>query len=225
MKHPEFEKLEEAIGYHFSDPSLLELAMTHSSYANEHKTQSNERIEFLGDAVLELVSSEFLYLRFPDLPEGELTRIRASFVCETALFATSEKIHLNRYILLGKGEEATGGRERASVVSDAFESLIGAVYLDGGFAVAKELILNCILSDLDKQFFFDSKTMLQEVLQSDGSGDPDYIVVSETGPDHDKRYTVQVKSGEIVLGTGTDTSKKRAAQAAALAALKKLGKV
>lgn len=218
-------KLEEAIGYHFKNPELLELAMTHSSYANEHKTQSNERIEFLGDAVLELVSSEFLYSKFSDLPEGELTRIRAAFVCETALFKTSEKFGLRKYILLGKGEETSGGRNRASVVSDAFESLIGAVYLDGGFANAKEIILRFILDDLDKQFFFDGKTMLQEVLQSEGTSDPEYLVVGESGPDHDKRYTVRVMSGETVLGEGTDTSKKRAAQAAALQALKKLGKV
>ncbi|MBQ0145973.1 MAG: ribonuclease III [Lachnospiraceae bacterium] len=218
-------KLEAAIGYHFNDPGLLELAMTHSSYANEHKTRSNERIEFLGDAVLELVSSEYMYMHFPKLPEGELTRLRASFVCENALFETSERIGLRNYILLGKGEEATGGRNRASVVSDAFESLIGAVYLDGGFANAKELILKFILNDLDSRFFFDSKTMLQEVLQSEGLSDPEYVVVRESGPDHDKRYTVQVKSGDKVLGEGTDTSKKRAAQAGAMEALKKLGKV
>ncbi len=225
MRHPEFEKLEEAIGYHFKDESLLELAMTHSSYANEHKLESNERMEFLGDAVLELVSSEFLYNKYPDLPEGEMTRIRASFVCETALFAISDKINLSDYILLGKGEDATGGRDRASVVSDAFESLLGAIYLDGGFDSAKRVILDCIFSDLDQKFFIDSKTMLQEVLQGEGLKDPDYFVVRESGPDHDKRYTVQVKSGERLLGEGTDTSKKRAAQAAAKAALKKLGKV
>ena len=225
MSFIDMTKLEEAIGYHFKNPELLELAMTHSSYANEHKTQSNERIEFLGDAVLELVSSEFLYSKFSDLPEGELTRIRAAFVCETALFKISEKFGLRKYILLGKGEETSGGRNRASVVSDAFESLIGAVYLDGGFANAKEIILRFILDDLDKQFFFDGKTMLQEVLQSEGTSDPEYLVVGESGPDHDKRYTVRVMSGETVLGEGTDTSKKRAAQAAALQALKKLGKV
>lgn len=225
MNKSSLRQLEVAIGYFFTNPSLLEKAMTHSSYANEHHKESNERLEFLGDAVLELASSEYLYSKFPELPEGELTRIRASFVCEAALFKTAEKIKLRDFILLGKGEEATGGRDRASVVSDAFEALIGAIYLDGGFSGAKELVLGIILSDLDKQFFFDSKTMLQEVLQSGGYEDPEYVVADENGPDHDKRYTVHVKSGDHLLGIGIDTSKKRAAQAAAYEALKKLGKV
>ena len=225
MNKSSLRQLEVEMGYFFNNPSLLEKAMTHSSYANEHHTQSNERLEFLGDAVLELVSSEFLYTKYPDLPEGELTRIRASFVCEAALFKTADRIKLRDFILLGKGEEATGGRDRASVVSDAFEALIGAVYLDGGFASAKELILGNIFKDLDEKFFYDSKTRLQEVLQSEGMQDPEYVVADESGPDHDKRYTVHVMSGDRILGIGVDTSKKRAAQAGAYEALKKLGKV
>ena len=225
MTESGLKKLEDAIGYHFKDPKLLKLAMTHSSYANEHKLQSNERIEFLGDAVLELISSEFLYNKFRDIPEGELSRIRAGFVCETALFEVAETFGLHRFILLGKGEEATGGRSRASVISDAFESLIGAVYLDGGFANAKELVLKFIFRDMDKQFFFDGKTILQEFLQSERHCDPEYRVIGESGPDHDKRYTVQVWADGDLLGEGTDTSKKRATQAAASDALKKLGKV
>ena len=225
MNKSSLRQLEVEMGYFFNNPSLLEKAMTHSSYANEHHTQSNERLEFLGDAVLELVSSDFLYRRFKDLPEGELTRMRARFVCEKALYKTSERFGLNDFILLGKGEEATGGRDRASLVSDAFESLIGAVYLDGGFANAKELVIKFILSDMDEQFFFDSKTMLQEYLQSLSRSDPEYVVTGESGPDHNKRYTVRVVSEGKILGEGTDTSKKGAAQAAALEALKKLGKV
>jgi len=214
--------LETKIGYSFKDPAKLELALTHSSYANEYKCQSNERIEFLGDAVLELASSEFLYETFPDVPEGKLTKLRASFVCERALSKIAEKIGLPDYIMLGKGEEATGGRTRPSVVSDAFEAVIGAVYLDGGFANAKDLVIRIIFADLDKQFFFDSKTALQELIQSRGESDPVYTVVSEDGPDHDKRYTVDVTVDGKVIGTGIGTSKKHAAQAAALEAYNRM---
>jgi len=214
--------LEKILGYRFKDKEKLRLAITHSSYANEHNCNSNERIEFLGDAVLELASSEFLYETFPDVPEGKLTKLRASFVCERALSNIAEKIGLPQYILLGRGEEATGGRTRPSVVSDAFEAVIGAVYLDGGFAAAKDLVIRIIFADLDKQFFFDSKTALQELVQSKGESDPVYTVISEEGPAHNKRYTVEVSVGGEVVGVGTDTSKKHAAQAAALIAYNKL---
>ena len=223
------EKLQDVLGYHFRDTALLMQALTHSSYANEihvGKLGSNERLEFLGDAVLELVSTEFFYGKYPDVPEGELTKMRASYVCEAALAKTAEKIPLKEYILLGKGEEATGGRERPSIISDCFEAVIGAVYLDGGFANAKELILDFILDEVDNRtFFYDSKTILQEELQKRGCEEPEYVPVDESGPDHKKLFTVEVRSGGEVLGTGTESSKKRAAQLAAYEALKKMGKV
>ena len=155
-------ELEGRIGYRFSDRQLLTRAMTHSSYANEHrlnKLECNERLEFLGDSVLEVVSSDFLYHKYPDKPEGDLTKIRASIVCEPTLAYCAEDIELGNYLLLGKGEEATGGRGRASVVSDAMEALIGAIYLDGGFANAKEFILRFIMNDIEhKQLFFDRRS-------------------------------------------------------------------
>ena len=166
----DLKKLEETIGYSFHNKRLLSHAMTHSSYANEHrweKTRCNERLEFLGDAVLELVSSDFLFHTYGDLPEGDLTKTRASLVCEPTLAFCAEQIELGEYLLLGKGEEATGGRRRHSVVSDGLEALIGAIYLDGGFASAKEFILRFILNDIEhKQLFYDSKTILQEMVQS-----------------------------------------------------------
>ena len=221
--------LQETIGYRFNDESMLKHALTHSSYANEKKlgkTGSNERLEFLGDAVLELVSSDYFYKKFPEVPEGELTKLRARFVCEPALAQTAQTIPLNKYILLGKGEESCGGRKRPSIISDAFEALIGAVYLDGGFANAKELILNFILKDVEtKQFFYDSKTILQEELQKNGRPEPEYVLVGESGPDHMKEFTVEARVEGEVLGTGTDTSKKHAAQKAALQALKKIGRL
>lgn len=221
--------LQEILGYRFNDESMLKHALTHSSYANENalgRTGSNERLEFLGDAVLELVSSEYFYQRFPNVPEGELTKLRARFVCEPALAQTAETIPLSKYILLGKGEEACGGRKRPSIISDAFEALIGAVYLDGGFANAKELILNFILTDIEsKQFFYDSKTILQEELQKSGRPEPEYVLIGESGPDHMKEFTVEVQVNGEVLGVGTDTSKKHAAQKAALEALKIIGRV
>lgn len=217
------------LGYEFKDQKFLERALTHSSYANEHACKDNERLEFLGDAVLELASTEYLFFKFPDVPEGQLTKMRASFVCEKALDEVARKLGLEKHIKLGKGEENTGGRERASVVSDAFEAVIAAIYLDGGFTSAKEFIVKNIFANIDKKFFFDSKTMLQEYVQAKGCPDPDYEVIKEEGPDHDKSYTIEVsvnRDGQKeILGVGTDSSKKHAAQAAAYEALKKLGKV
>lgn len=221
--------LENSIAYNFKNRRLLNMALTHSSYANEHKTKDNERLEFLGDAVLELVSSEFLYDKFPQVPEGKLTKMRASFVCEKALDNVARKLGLEKAIKLGKGEQATGGRERASIVSDAFEALIAAIYLDGGMEPAKEFILHNVFADLDARYFIDSKTRLQEVLQVDKDTEIEYEVVKEEGPAHERMYTIEVsvtrKGAKEVLGTGTDSSKKEAAQAAAFEALKKLGKV
>ena len=222
-------ELQGAIGYHFHDVTLLEHALSHSSYANEKRlgrAGSNERLEFLGDAVLELVSSEFFFKLYADKPEGDLTKIRASFVCEPALAYCAEQFHLGEYLLLGKGEEATGGRSRASIVSDAFEALIGGIYLDGGFANAKEVILKFILNGYEnKVFFYDSKTILQEVIQSQDSRPVEYDLLSEEGPDHLKKFIVAVKINGERVGVGEGVSKKSAEQAAAYEALKKLGKV
>ena len=223
------EEFQEIIGYKFNNKSLLKQALVHSSYANEkgiEKKGSNERLEFLGDAVLELVSSEFLYAKYKDKSEGELSKLRASFVCEAALNFCSKQIRLGEFVLLGKGEETTGGRERPSIISDCFEALIGAIYLDGGFANAKEVILKFILNEYEnKVFFYDSKTILQEVIQSQDSRPVEYDLLSEEGPDHLKKFIVAVKINGERVGVGEGVSKKSAEQAAAYEALKKLGKV
>ncbi len=212
-------ELEAAIGYQFHDKSLLEQALTHSSYAHEHfsgKYHDNERLEFLGDAVLELASSDYLYSHHEKFPEGELTKLRASIVCEPTLALCAETISLGQHLRLGRGEEATGGRSRASITSDAMEALIGAIYLDGGFTNAKEFINKFILNDLEtKQLFYDSKTILQEIVQRDFNAPLSYELVSEEGPDHDKRFTVQAKIGNAVYGEGTGHTKKAAQQVAA----------
>ncbi len=215
--------LEEKIGYRFKDDRLLKHAMTHSSYANEHgmsKSGSNERLEFLGDAVLELVSSEFLYHNYPNLPEGDLSKLRASLVCEPTLARCTDEIELPKYLLLSRGEDATGGRGRDSIVSDAMEALIGAIFLDGGIEPAKEFILKYVLTDIEsKRLFYDSKTTLQEVVQAEGGDKLSYEVVGESGPDHAKQFTVEVSRGGTVLGRGTGRSKKAAEQQAAYEAL------
>lgn len=219
-------ELEKRIAYHFSDRHLMTQAMTHSSYANEHrlnKLECNERLEFLGDAVLEVVSSDCLYHKYPDRPEGDLTKIRASIVCEPTLAYCAEDIKLGEYLLLGKGEEATGGRGRASIVSDAMEALIGAIYLDGGFANAKEFILCFIMNDLeDKQLFYDSKTILQEIVQSMSGEALRYKLLREEGPDHNKLFETQVLIGKETIGQGTGRTKKASEQVAAYHGILKL---
>ena len=219
-------ELEEKIGYTFRDPALLQTAMMHSSYTNENhipKHRCNERLEFLGDAVLELVSSEFLFRKSPKMPEGRLTRLRASMVCESSLAMCAADIGLGEYLYLGKGEESTGGRQRDSVTSDAMEALIGAVYLDGGFTNAKEFIHRFVLTDLeDKQLFYDSKTILQEIVQAGGNGRVSYRLTGEEGPDHDKSFCVEVKIGDAVFGSGKGRTKKAAEQQAAYQAILEL---
>ena len=216
-------KLEQTIGYQFTAKSLLEQAMTHSSYANEKhlgKLGCNERLEFLGDAVLELISSDFLYKKFRNNQEGELTKKRASMVCEKSLAYCAREFGLPEFILLGRGEEMMGGRKRDSIVSDALESLIGAMYLDGGFEPAKDFVLKFILNDIEhKQLFYDSKTILQEIVQEKGIQPVEYILTGESGPDHDKQFTVSVQVNGQVVGNGTGHTKKAAEQAAAYQAI------
>ena len=217
MKRPV--ELQEVIGYRFKQEGLLTQALTHSSYANEKhmkKGSDNERLEFLGDAVLEIVSSEFLYHKYPNLPEGELTKLRASLVCEPTLAFCTQPLHLGDYLLLGKGEDMTGGRKRKSILSDALEAVIGAIYLDGGFANAKEFISKYILTDTEhKQLFYDSKTILQEEVQGSDKGSLHYELVREEGPDHNKRFVVAAYVGEKKLGMGEGPTKKAAEQQAA----------
>lgn len=219
-------ELEEIIGYKFKNRHYLEQAMTHSSYANEKKLGKlgcNERLEFLGDAVLELISSDFLYREFPQVPEGELTKKRASLVCEPSLAYCAREFGLPQFLMLGKGEDMTGGRNRDSIVSDATEALLGAIYLDGGFANAKEFVLRFILNDMEhKQLFYDSKTILQEIVQEDGSGPVEYPLIREEGPDHNKSFTVKAVVNGRVCGQGTGHTKKAAEQAAAYEALRSL---
>ncbi|MBR1651218.1 MAG: ribonuclease III [Lachnospiraceae bacterium] len=218
--------LEEAIGYKFKDKGLLKQALTHSSYANEQKINKSgdyERLEFLGDAVLEVVSSEFLFHKYPDLPEGRLTKLRASMVCEPSLAICARDLDLGKYILLGKGEESTGGRGRESITSDVMEAIIGAIFLDGGMEKAKEHINRFILSDLEnKVLFYDSKSTLQEVMQGELKKEFEYVLIGESGPEHDKEFEVRVMSGKSELGRGKGRTKKAAEQQAAYEALLKL---
>ena len=219
LKEEVRKELEEKIRYHFRNPKLMEKALTHSSYSNEHRLgrlENNERLEFLGDAVLEIVTSEFLYRTYPQKPEGELTKLRASMVCEQTQAFCARALDLGSYLLLGKGEDLTGGRERASVTSDAMEAMIGAVYLDGGFANAKEFVHHFVLNDIEhKQLFFDSKTILQEIVQAHFKEELSYHLVGEEGPDHDKTFQVELQIGEQVYGIGKGRTKKSAEQEAA----------
>ncbi len=219
-------QLEATIGYEFQQEQLLRQALTHSSYANEHhmdKTGCNERLEFLGDAVLELVTSHFLYMNYPDKPEGEMTKLRASIVCEPTLAFCAREFGLGDYLLLGKGEDATGGRKRDSVVSDAMEALIGALYLDGGFASAKEFIYRYILNDIEhKQLFYDSKTILQEMVQASHGGALEYEILKEEGPDHNKTFEVRALLGDREIGRGSGRTKKAAEAEAAYRGILKL---
>ncbi len=219
-------QLEEKIGYRFNNRELLKRALMHTSYSNEHrmgKLDNNERLEFLGDAVLEVISSDFLYHEYPDYPEGKLTRLRASVVCEPTLALCSREIELGSYLLLGKGEDATGGRNRDSIVSDAMEAVIGAIYLDGGFEPARAFVMRFILNDIEtKHLFYDSKTILQEMIQSEHKDQLVYELLKEEGPDHDKQFTTRVMLGSTELGRGKGRTKKASEQEAAYYAILKL---
>ena len=219
--------LEVAIGYSFRNITLLQNALTHSSYANErwhNSLMSNERLEFLGDSILGMVVATYLYQSFPDRPEGELTRMRADMVCEQALAMVADRIGLGKHLLLGNGEEQGGGRKRASILADAVESVIAAAFLDGGMDAAKNFIKTFILCDVPvtKLHNADYKTILQERIQKKKNQTLRYVLVGESGPDHDKRFMVQVLLNDTVVGDGTGSSKKRAEQDAARVALEKL---
>ncbi len=221
-------ELEEKIDYSFKNKKNILLAMTHSSFANENRNvnlKSNERLEFLGDAVLNIVVSEIIYLRYTNLAEGEMTKVRASIVCEASLMKCANNIQIGKFLMLGRGEEITGGRTRTSILSDAFEALIGAIYLDGGMKNAKMFIqtqMKQLIEDSVKGIIFmDFKTQLQEIVQKDGEKKITYEIIDEKGPDHEKIFIAQVKIADKVMGKGNGKSKKEAEQAAARSALEK----
>lgn len=216
-------ELQTVIGYEFKQEGLLRQALTHSSFANEKrmkKLSDNERLEFLGDAVLELTSSEYLYRNYRNLPEGDLTKLRASIVCEPTLALCTRELELGKYLYLGKGENQTGGRTRNSILSDALEAVIGAIYLDGGFDAARAFVQRFILKDVEhKKLFHDSKTILQEVVQGNFEQQLHYELLAEEGPDHDKKFAVEAKIGDETVGSGVGHTKKAAEQEAAYQAL------
>ena len=224
------QELERKLNYTFRNPALLSEALSHSSYANEHRTahlNSNERLEFLGDSVLGFVTAEFLFVQHPDLPEGDLTRIRAALVCEQSLYEVARKLELGKYLKLGRGEEAGGGRERTSILADATEAVFAAVYLDGGITAASQLI-HRVLLDVEREEVVeerrkDYKTALQELVQRKADQVLTYRMIGEQGPDHAKTFQAEVLLNGEPLGTGSGHSKKEAEQAAAKAALKILG--
>ncbi len=222
--------LEKRLNYKFKNIDLLKNALVHSSYANEVRgsVHSNERLEFLGDSVLSVIVSEHLYNKFPTMPEGELTRMRASLVCEKSLCEFSRELGIGNYLKLGKGEDKNGGRERDSILADAFEAVLAAVYLDGGMDAAKAHIMNTVLRDIkhcEDDTFKDYKTTLQEVIQRNPEESVSYILVNESGPDHNKSFTVEVHLNSNVIGKGTGKSKKQAEQMAAKQALELMGEI
>ncbi len=219
--------LEATIGYRFKDRKYLEIALTHSSYANEARNSgpNNERQEFLGDAVLSVIVADYIF-RHRKVPEGELTKIRASLVCETALAQFARQIHLGRHLLLGRGEAQNGGSARPSIISDAFEALIAAIYLDGGIDAARAFVLPFIVDTVEHATgtdLHDYKTQLQEVVQKNPEERVTYALVEESGPDHDKRFAVEVRLNSNVIGRGEGRSKKLAEQQAAKEALLLMG--
>lgn len=218
--------IEKNIEYTFQNKDLLRQAMSHSSYINEMKRtgyESYERLEFLGDAVLELITSEFLFEEYKDLPEGKLTKMRASIVCEYTLSSVSRMLQYGDYVLLSKGEEQTGGRNRSSILCDLFESVLGAIYLDGGMDAAKKYVYTFLLTDIEhKTLFYDAKTTLQEMVQKDGKGVVTYELLEEKGPDHNKSFVTEVLVDGVGIAKGEGTSKKNAQQMAAYQAILKL---
>ncbi len=222
-------QLEKNIGYTFKNKDLLTRALSHSSYANEKKgaAGSNERLEFLGDSVLSIIVSEYIFKNFSNLPEGELTKLRASLVCEGSLCAFSKELGIGDFLLLGKGEQQNGGRGRPSILADAFEAVLAAIYLDGGIEPAKAHVLRFVERELKTQneHFVDYKTVLQEIIQRNPEEELNYILVGEAGPDHDKTFTVDVMLNSNKIGTGVGHSKKQAEQLAAKQALELMGQI
>lgn len=220
-----FKEFEKNIGYSFKNEKLLKTAVTHSSYANEKQLgECNERLEFLGDSVLGVVSADYFYRNLSHLPEGEMTKRRAACVCERSLFEFAKEIELGKYILLGKGEEHTGGRTRPSILADAFEAVIAAIYLDGGLEEARSFILPFLKKAATKEpSFNDYKTALQEIIQKNPDEHLSYVLVGESGPDHNKRFEVEVLLNSNIIGTGIGISKKGAEQEAAKSALALMG--
>ena len=222
------DELQNRIGYKFNNTDLLKEALTHSSYANENhkKIKCNERLEFLGDSVLSIVVSDYIFANCPKLPEGELTKLRASLVCEKSLHKFAKQLGLGEFLLLSYGEKRNGGASRASILSDAFEAVIAAIYLDGGIEPAKEYILRFVVPEIEhcKNISFkDYKTSLQEIIQKNPGEKLEYFLVSATGPDHDKHFKVEVHLNSNVIGRGGGRSKKEAEQQAAREALELMG--
>ncbi len=219
---------EAKIGYTYKNKSLMKIALTHPSYVNEGRKnlKNNQRMEFLGDSVLSIIVAQYLFEHYTHFPEGELTKLRASLVCEKALYSFAQKINLGEDLILGKGEETTGGRERPSILADAFEAVIASIYLDSGLEDAKKFVLSFIPDDLDVSkltYQSDYKTALQEIIQKNREEKIEYVLVEEKGPDHDKRFTVEVHLNSNVIGTGEGKSKKQAEQYAAKEALSLMG--
>ncbi|MBQ1388447.1 MAG: ribonuclease III [Clostridia bacterium] len=224
----DIESFEAAVGYTFRNKQLAVTALTHSSYANEMHdgTKYNERLEFLGDSVLSIVVSDYIYKNCPEFPEGKLTKLRASLVCEKSLYCYAKALGLGEFIRLSKGEKNTGGDDRPSILSDAFEAVIAAIYLDGGIKPAKEFILTYVLPDIKSAKpvkYKDYKTVLQEIIQKNPEERITYVLVRETGPDHDKHFVVEVHLNSNVIGKGGGRSKKEAEQEAARVALELMG--
>ncbi|NLZ24792.1 ribonuclease III [Candidatus Dojkabacteria bacterium] len=223
-------ELQEIIGISFNNPLLLKTALTHCSYINEHKStnEHNERLEFLGDAVLELIVSDYLFREYPKRPEGELTSFRAALVRTESLAHTAKELNIGKYLLLSKGEERTGGREKEYLLANAYEAIIGAIYLDQGYSESKHFVLNSLTGKLSniikKRLDIDSKTKIQEISQEKYKITPVYEVISEVGPDHEKTFTVVVKIDEKIIGEGIGPSKQKAEEMAAAEGLQYLEK-
>lgn len=222
------EVLEQKLNYKFNNKKLLQNALTHSSYANEVRNgiTSNERLEFLGDSVLSIIVAEYLFLHYKNIPEGELTKLRASLVCEKTLCKFSRELELGKFLKLGKGEDKGGGRERDSILADAFEALLAAIYLDGGMEVATKHVLRFVIPEIEdknQHTFNDYKTALQEIIQRNPEEYVTYVLKGESGPDHDKVFEVEVHLNSNVIGRGKGKNKKQAEQMAAKQALELMG--
>lgn len=229
MTEERIRQLEDKLEYHFKNPQYLVTALTHSSFANESKTKenSNERLEFLGDSVLGMVVADYLFKHYPDLPEGDLTKTRASLVCEKACCGFSRQLEIGNFLRLSRGEQNSGGRTRSSILADAFESVLAAIYMDSGLEEARKFILRFVLpllqSQKPKAMFKDYKTALQEIIQQNPEEHLEYVLIGESGPDHNKHFVVEVHLNSNVIGKGGGRSKKEAEQQAAREALELMG--